>query len=79
MSNTLSRLTDVFQDVFDNDELELTRETTATDVENWDSLMHVTLIIDVEKEFKVRFSSSEIAALKTVGELVDLVDSKIGS
>lgn len=76
MSNTLERLNDVFREVFDDDELTTSRQTTAADVENWDSLMHVTLVINVEKVFGVRFSSSEVAGLKNVGELVDLIDTK---
>ncbi|NQT40869.1 MAG: acyl carrier protein [Planctomycetes bacterium] len=79
MDETLVQLNDVFQEVFDDDELLTTRATTAADVEDWDSLMHVTLIVNVEKEFGVRFLSSEVAGLKSVGELVDLIDSKVAS
>ncbi len=79
MDETLVQLNDVFQDVFDDDELLTTRATTAADVEDWDSLMHVTLIINVEKAFGVRFLSAEVAGLKSVGELVDLIDSKVAS
>jgi acyl carrier protein len=76
MSTTLAQLNEVFQDVFEDDELRVSSETTAADVEGWDSLMHVTLLINVEKAFGVRFSSSEIAGLKKVGELVTLVEQK---
>jgi acyl carrier protein len=76
MSPTLARLNEVFQDVFEDDELRVSSETTAADVEGWDSLMHVTLVINVEKAFGVRFSSSEIAGLKNVGELLALVERK---
>lgn len=79
MATTLDRLNEVFRAVFDDDELQLTRSSTAGDVEDWDSLMHVTLMLNVEKAFGVRFSSTEVAALKNVGELVDLVDSKLRS
>lgn len=78
MTATLDKLTEVFQEVFEDDDLALSRETTAADVEGWDSLMHVTLIVNAERAFGVRFSSSEVAALETVGELVDLIDSKVG-
>jgi acyl carrier protein len=77
MSDTLDRLTGVFSQVFD-DELEIARETTAKDVEGWDSLMHVTLLINVEKVFGVRFSSSEVASLRKVGDLADLIEAKQG-
>ncbi len=73
MSGILTHLNDIFQDVFEDDELEVSRETTAHDVEGWDSLMHVTLIVNVEKAFGVKFSSSEISALKKVGDLEDLI------
>jgi acyl carrier protein len=76
MSETLDRLSAVFQQVFDDDELEVSRETTAKDVEGWDSLMHVTLLINVEKALGVKFSSSEVASLKSVGDLVDLIEAK---
>jgi acyl carrier protein len=73
MSERLARLNEIFRDVFDDDGLAITRETTAEDVEGWDSLMHVTLIVNVEKAFGVRFSSAEVAGLKDVGELEDLI------
>ena len=76
MSATLDRLNGVFQQVFDDDELEVSRESTAKDVEGWDSLMHVTLLINVEKAFGVKFSSSEVASLKSVGDLVDLIEAR---
>jgi acyl carrier protein len=76
MTDRIERLTEVFQDVFENDDLQIGRETTSRDVEGWDSLMHVTLLINVEKAFGVRFSSSEIAGLKDVGELLDLLEAK---
>lgn len=74
--DVLQKVNDVFQDVFDADDLSITRETTAADVEGWDSLMHVRLILALEKAFNVRFSSAEVASLGNVGELVDLVDRK---
>jgi acyl carrier protein len=78
VSSTLTRLSELFQDVFDDDELEISRETTAANVEGWDSLMHVHLVVAAERAFNVRFSSSEVATLLDVGELVDLIDAKVG-
>jgi len=78
MATTLGRLNQVFQDVFDDDELVVDEKTTAQDVEGWDSLTHVTLLVNVEKAFGVRFSSSEIASLKNVGQLVSLIDHRVG-
>jgi len=74
---TLVALNDVFQQVFDDDELAVGRETTAADVEGWDSLTHVTLILAVEKRFGVKLKSAQVATLKSVGELADLIDSLV--
>jgi acyl carrier protein len=76
MNDTLGRLNGVFQQVFDDDELDVTPETTAREVEGWDSLMHVTLLINVEKAFGVKFSSSDVASLKSVGDLCNLIEAK---
>lgn len=79
MNDRLAKINDVFQRVFDDDELSIDRSTSAKDVEGWDSLMHVTLLINIEKAFGVKFKSSEVASLKNVGELVDLLDAKLGA
>lgn len=76
MNETLERLNEVFREVFDNEELNVTAATTAKDIEGWDSLMHVTLIINVEKAFGLRFAASEIAGLKNVGELIHLIERR---
>lgn len=76
MSDTLARLTDVFIDTFDDDDLTLTRETTSADIEGWDSLMHVTLMKRVEAAFGLRLTASEVTGLKDVGQLIDLVDAR---
>jgi acyl carrier protein len=71
------KLQTVFQDVLEDDELEINAQTTAADVEGWDSLAHVTLMINVEKRFGVKFRSSDIARLKSVGELMDLINAQL--
>ena len=76
MTEILKRLGDLFQGEFDDDDLVITPQTTARDVDAWDSLMHVDLLLTVEKEFGVRFSSFEVAALKDVRELITLIESK---
>jgi acyl carrier protein len=73
MSDVLIRVNQVFQDVFNDDEISVTPATTAQDIEGWDSLMHVSLMVNIEKAFGIRFSSSEVASLKNVGELVHLI------
>ena len=69
----LLELAQVFRQVFDDEELEVSPTTTAADIEGWDSLMHVRLVLSVEKAFQMRFSSSEVAVLKRVGDLVGLI------
>ncbi|OAF15457.1 acyl carrier protein [Bradyrhizobium centrolobii] len=71
-----SKLTAVFQDVFDEDDLTLTPHTTADDVDGWDSLSHIRLVLAVSKAFGVKFSASEIGGLKNVGEFADLIEKK---
>ena len=74
----LQRLGEVFCDVFQADDLTITRQLTAADVSGWDSLMHVRLILEVEKAFGIRFTTSEVASFNNVGELADAVERKIG-
>jgi acyl carrier protein len=68
-----TRLTRVFQDVFDDDTLQINGETTADDVDDWDSLSHITLIAAVENEFGMRFKMKEVSTMANVGEMVDLI------
>ena len=77
MNACMNKINEVFRNVFDDDELTVARATTAADVEGWDSLMHVTLLVNIEKAFGVRFSSAEVARLKNVGELEDLVTAQL--
>ena len=74
----LSSITDIMRDVFDVDDLEVSLDTTAEDVEDWDSLSHIRLIVAIERKFGFKFKNSEIESLKNVGELVNLVETKAG-
>jgi len=71
------KLTGIFHDVFDDDEIVLTPQLAADDVHGWDSLKHVRLILSVERGFGVKFSASEVGRLKNVGELACLISSKV--
>lgn len=64
---------DIFRDVFDDDELEIVDSTNAEDIEDWDSLEHINLIINMEKKFSLKFNLKEVGELKNVGEMVDLI------
>lgn len=72
----LEKLTGVFSDVFDDDSLVLHRGLTAADVEGWDSLTHIRLMLSVERVFPVRLSAPEIGKLQSVGDLMDLIARK---
>ena len=64
-------LIDVFKEVFDDEELVLTRETTANDIEEWDSLNQIKLIVESERAFNIRLKSRDINILENIGEMVD--------
>lgn len=67
------RLNLIFQEVFDDDTLRVDRNTTADDIEDWDSLEHITLIAAVETEFRMRFKMNEVSTMKNVGEMADII------
>ncbi len=71
-----ARLSEIFQDVFDEDSIRVTPELSAKDVNGWDSLTHIRLILTAEKAFKVKFSTSEIGKLENVGDLVALIRAR---
>ena len=67
------KLTDIFRDTFEDGQLTIGPETTAKDVEGWDSLAHVQLLVAIEKSFGIRFNTGEVANLVNVGEMVELI------
>lgn len=71
-----SHLHEIFEDVMDLDDLTLEDTTTADDIEEWDSLSHVRLIVAIERHFRVKFSNSEIEGLKNFKDMVDLIVEK---
>lgn len=71
------KVTVIFRDVLDNDDIMLSREICADDIEEWDSLAHISIIVAIEKEFGVKFELTELKPLQNVGELLDLVQLKI--
>ncbi len=72
----LIKIQEAFTDTLDEDNVSISENSTADDVEGWDSLTHVQLVVAVEKKFKIRFSSKEIQSWKNVGEMIDSIVSK---
>lgn len=72
-----TRLTEIFHDIFQDDEIVLMPETTAADVEGWDSLKNIQLILAVESAFSIRLSAAQAASLAQLGDLVSLIASKL--
>lgn len=76
MNDLYTRLTAIFHDVFDDDTIVVKPNLTAADVPEWDSLTHIRLVLAVQKAFKVKFSASQTAELKNVGEFAELIRVK---
>lgn len=74
MANNINeRLNEVFRSVFDDEDITVDRDTTADDIEDWDSLEHIRLIAAVEREFGVKFTMKEVSSMKNVGEMMDII------
>lgn len=67
------KLNEVFRDVFDDDSITVNADTTADDIEDWDSLEHINLVSAVEKEFGVKFTMAQVVGMKNVGEMVEVI------
>lgn len=76
MDEILNELSSLFREVLDNDSIVLNEETTAADIEEWDSLSHIMLIVEIEKRFKIKFTSTEILKFKNVGDLANSILNK---
>ena len=73
----LAELTPIFREVFDDDSVVITRQTTANDIDAWDSLSHMNMVMAVEVKFGIRFALGELQTLKNVGDLIDLTEKKL--
>ncbi len=69
----MNKLNDIFCDVFDNDSIIISELTTSSEIEGWDSVMHITLIAEIEDEFDVRFSMNDVLNMKTVGDIASRI------
>lgn len=73
-NEVLEKVTEIFHDVFDDESIVLTDETTAADIEDWDSLTHITLLSEIEDAFGFTFNMKDVLGLKNVGEMLDLLE-----
>lgn len=70
-------LNEVFRDVFDDEDITVEEATTADDIDDWDSLEHINLIVAVEKKFGMKFTMGEVSGMKNVGEMADIIEKRI--
>ena len=73
----VDKLTEVFRDVFDDDSIVIQENTTAKDIEGWDSLTHINLLSAVEDEFDIKFHMKDVLGMKNVGEMMDLIEEQL--
>ncbi len=78
-NDILEQVNAIFRDVLENDQLMIKEETTGDDVEEWDSLTHLQLVVAIEKHFNIRFTSSEIINFGNVGEMCDGILAKLSA
>ncbi len=76
-SEIFKKVNEIFCDELDNEDIVLHDDTTADDVEEWDSLSHVQLIVAIEKAFGIKFTSNEILSWSNVGQLVDSIENRL--
>ena len=75
---TLSEVAEIFKDILDNDKLVITATSSAMDVDEWDSLSHIHIVVALEKKYKIKFTTVEMKNMKNVGDLVQIIESKLG-
>jgi acyl carrier protein len=75
--DTTEQLNALFCKVFDDNDIKITPEMTANDIDEWDSLSHVNLVVAIEKHFKVKFKDSEIIRWKNVGQMIESINSRL--
>ena len=76
-SEIMEKVTDIFHEVFDDDSIVLTDATTADDIEDWDSLTHITLITEIEDAFDFKFDMGDVLGMANVGEMITLLEKNV--
>ncbi|MGA2634331.1 MAG: acyl carrier protein [Terracidiphilus sp.] len=79
MDNILEELQPIFRDILDQPNLVLTRASNANNVDDWDSLAHINLVVSIEKHYKIKFALGELQELKDVGDMIDLIKVKLAA
>lgn len=79
MQQIYKQLTEIFRDLFDDDSIVLSPETTAKDIEEWDSFNHINLIVAIESRFQIKFQTAELEAMHNVGELAETIERKLNA
>ncbi len=74
----MAKLNEIFCDVFDDEDIVLTDATNSDDIEDWDSLEQINLLVAIEKQFNIKFQLADVADLENVGAMADLVEKLIG-
>ena len=72
-ADIFKKINEIFVDVFDDDSIVIDENTSAADIEDWDSLTHITLISTIEEEFGIKFQMKDVIGMKNVGEMVDII------
>lgn len=71
------QLNEIFRDIFDDEDIVVNDDTTADDIEDWDSLEHINLVVEIENTFEIKFNMGEVNSMKNVGEMVDIILGRI--
>ena len=71
------KLNEVFRDVFDDESITLSENTTANDIEDWDSLMHITLISEIEDSFDIKFAMKDVIGMKNIGDMAEIIGREL--
>lgn len=76
-ANIYEKLTEIFRDIFDDDTIELQETTSSEDIDGWDSLEHINIVVAVEQTFSIKFTMDEVTGMKNIGEMVEIIMSKL--
>ncbi|MCF0131335.1 MAG: acyl carrier protein [Pseudobutyrivibrio sp.] len=76
-AEAIEKLNPIFKDIFDDDDIVVTESTNSDDIEDWDSLEHINLVVAVEKAFGIKFNMGEVNSFKNVGEMVDAIIARV--